>query len=483
MMKIKNIFSGEIIVLRKSITAMYRIVLGVIVFSFLTFAECNNENIRYKDYHQAKGYDLSNKESAFLDTLQYKTFLYFINEVNPKNGLVKDRTANWSPASIAATGFAIPIWAIGAERKWITRSKAADFTFTLFNFLINSKQNNDTSSTGYKGWYYHFLRMNDGLREWKCELSTIDTGWLIAGIIFARQYFNENNNIEIKIRDLADKIINRIDWNFFQMSADSKFPFAVNFAWQPEEGFHPWGWFGYTEAQFLYIIAAGCGMPNSDNAYQTWLKTYEWKEPFKGLAHVVFPPLFGHQYTQMFINLRGLSDSYLKVKGIDYFENSRRAVYTQMLYAVENPNTWIGYDSITWGLTACDGPGEQYNSDDRKFYGYAARGAFGRKNFDFDDGTIAPTAAGASIVFAPEIVIPTLINIKDKYGDKGLWGKYGFVDAFNLTANWYDKDFLGLDQGPIVLMIENYRNGFVWKYMMKDPVIQKGLEVVGLKKH
>lgn len=477
----KNIFTAKA-QRRKIINSILQLgVFAVILLSSFAFANCKVDSIHSENLSGEK-YQLTEKESAFLDTLQYKTFMFFINEVNPKNGLVKDRTASWSPASIAVSGFAIPIWAIGVEKKWIEREKAVNLTLALLQFLYSSKQSDDTSSTGYKGWYYHFLRMDDGLREWKCELSTIDTGWLIAGVIFARQYFNGGDESEKIIRGLAEKIIKRIDWNFFQMAVDSKFPYAVNFAWQPEEGFHPWGWFGYTEAQFLYILAAGCGMPNSDKAYHTWLKTYEWKEPYKDLAHVIFPPLFGHQFTQMFVDLRGLTDSYLKDKGIDYFENSRRAVYTQRNYAIGNPNKWIGYDSLTWGLTACDGPGDQYNFDDKKFHSYAARGVSGKENADFDDGTIAPTAAGASIVFAPEIVIPTLINMKETYGDKRLWGKYGFVDAFNPTANWYDKDYLGLDQGPIVLMIENYRTGFVWKYMMKDEIIQKGLKGVGLIK-
>ncbi len=479
-MKIKRSFTAKT-QRHKDLFSSQLSVLAVILLSFFAFNACKADKV-ISDKISNSNYKLNDSESAFLDTLEYRTFLYFINEVNPNNGLVRDRTASWSPASIASTGFAIPIWAIGVEKKWIEREKAVSLTLALLKFIYNSKQSDDTSSTGYKGWYYHFLRMNDGLREWKCELSTIDTGWLIAGIIFARQYFSGNNESEKNIRDLADKIIKRIDWNFFQMAGNSKFPYAVNFAWDPLEGYHEWGWFGYTEAQFLYILAAGCGMPNADKAYQTWLKTYEWKEPYKGFAHVIFPPMFGHQYTQMFVDLRGLNDSYLTDKGIDYFENSRRAAYTQFKYAIDNPHKWIGYDSLLWGLTACDGPGDQFNFDDKKFYGYAARGASGVGSADFDDGTIAPTASAASIVFAPEIVIPALINMKNKYGDKGLWGKYGFVDAFNPTAKWFDKDYLGLDQGPIVLMIENYSTEFVWKYMMKDEIIQKGLIGVGLIK-
>jgi hypothetical protein len=178
----------------------------------------------------------------------------------------------------------------------------------------------------------------------------------------------------------------------------------------------------------------------------------------------------------MFIDFRQLPDDYMKRKRIDYFENSRRAVYVQRHYAIENPGGWKGYDSLTWGLTACDGPGEKYNSNGKKFLSYAGRGTSGPEMVFFDDGTIAPTAAIGSIVFAPEIVIPTIINFKNV---KNLWGPYGFYDSFNPTLNWVNSDYIGIDQGPIVIMIENFRTGLVWNYFMKDPVIQKGLNTLG----
>jgi len=169
-------------------------------------------------------------------------------------------------------------------------------------------------------------------------------------------------------------------------------------------------------------------------------------------------------------------------KGIDYFENSRRATLSNRMYCIQNSNGWIGYDSLTWGISACDGPGESHNKDGEKFFGYAGRGASGPEDNIADDGTITPEAAGGSIPFAPEFCIPTLKNMYDKYGDKGLWDKYGFKDAFNLTANWFDPDYLGLDEGPIVIMIENYKTGLIWKYSMKDPLIKKGLEKLDFTK-
>lgn len=427
-------------------------------------------------------YKMTEVESVFLDTLEHRTFLYFVNESNRENGLVKDRSTKDSPASIAAVGFALPAYAVGAERGWITRKEAAQRTLNTLNFFLNSKQSADAVSTGYKGFYYHFLDMKTGLRYWNCELSSIDTGLLLAGIIFARQYFNNNSSIEKEIREKASLLLKKVDWKFFTLPKESKVPYDIAMGWEPEKGLSNDGWIGYNEAQIMFVIAAGDGMKNAAEGYETWTKTYKWQEPYKGLAHVVFPPLFGHQFTNLFVDLRGITDKYMQAKGIDYFENSRRATLTQRLYSIENPHGWKGYDSLVWGITACDGPGDSYNFDDKKFNGYAGRGTSGPQFNYFDDGTIAPYAAGSSIVFAPEIVIPTLMNFYNQYKDKGIWGSYGFVDAFNLTANWFDKDDIGIDEGPFVLMLENFRSGLIWKYMMRDPVIKKGLKVLGFKK-
>jgi len=423
-------------------------------------------------------YALTPGEEAMLDSLQHKTFLFFLNEHHSEKGIVKDRSATWAPASIASTGFGIPSFAIGAERKWITREQAAEITLKILKFFANSVQSTDTNATGYKGFYYHFLRMNSGTREWKCELSSIDTGILMMGILFARNYYNGDNETENQIRLLAATLLGRIDWNFLQLSASAKHPNAISMAWSPEKGLLDFGWSGYNEGLFLYVLAAGSGMKNVEQSYDSWLSTYEWKTPYKGLSHVAFPPLFGHQFSQAFIDYRGLADKYMKEKGIDYFENSRRATYVQRKYATDNPKGWTGYDSLCWGVTACDGPGEQYNFGDKKFIGYAGRGTSGPDYNYFDDGTIAPYGPISSLPFAPEIVFPTIKSMNTKYG-KLLWGKYGYYDSFNLTAKWVDNDFLGIDEGPMLIMIENFRTGLVWNYVMKDPIIQKGLTKLG----
>lgn len=430
----------------------------------------------------ARRYILTKEDESFLDTLQYKTFRFFIDEVNHENGLVPDRTQDWSASSIAAAGWGIVAWAIGAERNWITRDEAVDLTLTLFRFLINSEQSTAKDATGYKGFYYHFLNMKTGKREWNCELSTIDTSWLLAGIRFGSQYYDRDNENEKEIRSLADSLVSRVDWDWtiIQKSKHDGHENLVAMGYRPEEGLGDFGWFGYTEALYLYILAAGTNLTNPQKAYKQWISGYDWVEPYAGLAHVGFPPLFGHQFSHMFIDFRGLADQYMREKGIDYFENSRRAALSNWNYCIDNPNGWVGYDSLTWGISACDGPGD-FEKDGKRFFSYAGRGATGPNDFLHEDGTITPEAAGGSVPFAPEICIPTLKNLYEKYGSKGLWGKYGFKDAFNLTVDWYDKDYLGLDQGPILIMIENYRTGLVWKYAMKDPIIQKGLKRLNFK--
>jgi hypothetical protein len=449
------------------------IFLLLILFNVI---KCQPVKSVYKHYSQ-NNFQLSESDKKFLDTLQFYSFKYFIEEINPENGLVKDRSTKTSPASIAAVGFAYPVWAIGAEKGWITRQYAAKLTLNSLNFFWNSEQSTEKFATGYKGFYYHFLDMQTGKRFWNCELSSIDSGLLFAGMIFARNFYNQNNEVENKIRELVTKLLNRADWNFWQRKSNDNNNYLINMGWKDGE-FEPLAWFGYTESLFLYVIAAGYDYKDSEKALENFHSTYQWQEPYKKeFAHVVFPPLFGHQYSFVWLNPKDLVDKYMRGKKIDYLENSRRATYVNREYSIVNPMKWIGYDSLTWGLTACDGPGDSYNYDNKKFYGYAARGTAGLDSTEFDDGTIAPTAAGGSIVFAPEICIPTLKNFKEKYPK--VWSKYGMLDSFNPTLNWVDTDYIGIDQGPIVLMIENYYNGFVWKYFMNDEVIKKGLKKLG----
>ncbi|MBK9096665.1 MAG: Tat pathway signal protein [bacterium] len=453
----------------------YNIFLFLLLFLVIGCGHSADKIVLYPTY---QAYKLSTEEKIMLDSIQQKTFLFFLNERNPENGLVKDRSASWAPASIASIGFALPSYAVGVERGWMTRDEAADVTLTILRFFLNSVQSSDTNVTGYQGFYYHFLRMNSGTREWNCELSTVDTGLLMMGIIFSRNYFNLDNDVENEIRELASKLIGRLNWDFFQMPVSGNHPNSISMGWTPEQGLHHMGWVGYNEALFLYILAAGSGMTNAETAFEEWLKHYDWRTPYPGLSHAAFPPLFGHQFSFCFVDPKGLQDKYMIENGIDYFENSRRATYVQRQYAIDNPHDWAGYDSLCWGISASDGPTEKYNFDSKEFLGYAGRGTSGPDLNYFDDGTVAPYAAISSIFFAPEIVIPTIKSFNEKFG-KNLWGSYGYLDAFNPTLNWFNKEYIGIDQGPLLLMIENFRSGLIWKYVMKDQIILTGLERLG----
>jgi hypothetical protein len=440
-------------------------------------------------FAQPKSYTFTKADNAFLDSLQRDTFRYFWETTNPENGLVPDRAPTPSFASIAAVGFGLTSYLVGVERGYITRAQAADRTLKTLRFFAQAPQSDKpTNVSGYKGFFYHFLDMKTGERFKQVELSTIDTALLLGGILSSQTYFDKNTPVETEIRQLAEQIYSQVDWTWIQArNGPASRPF-VSMGWHPEKGFIPADWKGYNEAMLLYVLALGSPThPVGTDVWPAWTKSYEWAT-FQGQPHVNFDPLFGHQYSHVWIDFRGIQDPYMKQKGIDYAENSRRATYANRAYCVENPAKWQDYGSTIWGLTACDGPRDTTVAG-RKFFSYRARGAASMQIVD--DGTLAPTAAGGSIAFAPEICLPALRAMKTKYGNK-LYGDFGFRDAFNPSYHypsrfaygstkqgWFDIDYLGIDQGPILLMAENARTNFVWNLMKRNPHIRKGLERAG----
>jgi hypothetical protein len=418
-------------------------------------------------------------DEVFLDDLQARTFGFFWEQTNPANGMVPDRWPTESFASIAAIGFGLTAYGVGAERGYITREQAAERTLATLRFLWNAPQGEAPAGTaGYRGFFYHFLNMDDGLRFDRNELSTIDTALLMAGVLFAQTYFDRDSPSEAQIRDLADRLFRRVDWRWAQPNAP-----AITHGWHPETGFIEWDYRGYNETMLLYILALGSPTFSAEpDAWDEFVSRYEWGE-FHGQEHLGFAPLFGHQYSHVWIDYRGIYDSYMRERGIDYFENSRRATLAQQAYAMDNPRGFRGYGQWVWGLTASDGPRDTtvvVDGREIRFHTYWARGA--SHTGIYDDGTIAPTAAGGSLPFAPEITIPTLRHMRDTFGDR-LWGQYGFLDSFNLTypqeGGWFNRDYLGIDQGPILLMAENHRSGFVWDVMRRNQYIRTGLERAG----
>ena len=354
-------------------------------------------------------------EMAFLDTLQRRTFDWFWETTNARNGLVPDRWPTKSFSSVAAIGFGLAAYPIGVERGWVTREQAAERTLTTLRFLWRAPQGPaPTGVTGHKGFFYHFLDMETGLRFQQVELSTIDTSLLLAGVMACQGYFDGASAAEAEIRALADSLYFRVDWPWAMAR-----PPRVSMGWHPERGFIQSDWRGYMESMILYVQAIGSPThPIPADAWQTWTSTYEWGD-FHGYPHIGFGPLFGHQYSQMFIDFRGIRDEYMRGRGIDYHENSRRATLSQRAYAIANPMGWKDYGPNIWGLTAVDGPKDTamtYNGERREFWTYSARGvSFNERR---DDGTLAPTAAGGSIPFAPEVTIPALIEMRRRYGDR-----------------------------------------------------------------
>ncbi len=419
----------------------------------------------------------------FLDTLQRKTIQFFLETTSTATGLTPDRYPTPSASSVAAIGFGLTMYPIAAERGIITREDAVRRTETTLRFLFNLPQHDGRSGAGgYRGFFYHFLDIRDGTRTWNSELSTIDTGLLLAGVLFCQSYFDRPDPAEQSVRAIADSLYRRVDWTWTLTKSG-----GVAMAWRPEEGLASEGWHGYNEAMILYLLALGSPThPVPERCWDFWTSTYVWGM-YQGEEFVSFGPLFGHQYSHCWIDFRGIQDNYLRRRGIDYFENSRRATFSHRVYAIENPGHWRGYTDSIWGLTACDGPGDTAIDVDgraRRFMAYSARGA--SLDWVSDDGTIAPTAAGGSVAFAPEICTPALKAMRTWNGGF-LWKEYGFPDAFNPSfvtpstgpAGWIDRDYLGIDQGPIAIMIENLRSGLVWNVMKRNPYIIRGLKRAG----
>ncbi|WP_033073907.1 glucoamylase family protein [Sphingopyxis sp. MWB1] len=446
-------------------------------------------------------------EAQFSEELTQRTFRYFWDTTDTQRCLAPDRWPSNPFSSIAATGFALTAYGIGAERGYVPRSEAAERTRDCLRFYWEAPQGPAASGTsGYKGFFYHFLRNDDGTRFKENELSTVDSSLFLAGALFAQSYYDRQDPVEAEIRDLAEKIYRRVEWPWAQRNhtgteahnlANSH---GITMGWKPENGWETHDWVGYNEGMLVYILALGS--PTHPVGKDAWDKGWaadlekDWGS-FYGQEHLQFEPMFGHQYSHVWVDFRGIQDDFMRGKGIDYFENSRRAAYAQRGYGADNPNGWRDYSANIWGWTASDGPGYsdgkyQVGGQPRAFNGYMARGVSAIRVVD--DGTVVPTAAGGSVPFAPEITIPALMTMRARYGSR-LYTRYGFKDAINPSftfadagshsgavdpqKGWVANDYLGIDQGPILAMMENHRSGLVWKVMRKNPHIIRGLKRIG----
>jgi hypothetical protein len=413
--------------------------------------------------------------------LQADSFRYFLHETDASTGLVRDSTHAGSPSSIAAVGLALAAYTVAAERGLMARAEAAARTLTTLRFFWNSPHGPESDATGYKGFYYHFLHMSSGRRAWRCELSTMDTAYLLAGALAAAAYFDARQSEEREIREIADALYRRADWEWACNRAAT-----VTHGWKPESGFLRYRWRGYSEALLLYLLALGSPThPLPRASYAAWTKTYRWRKLY-GVEFLFAGPLFIHQLSHVWVDFRGLSDAFLRAKGIDFFENSRRATLAHQRYAMSNPRKLKQYGELCWGITASEGPGPAVLTIDgveRRFFDYRARAIPNGP----DDGTLAPWAVVASLPFAPEIVQPTMRNI-DAMG-VGRQSPYGFEATFNPTfpsnsgkpCGWVSPYNFGLNDGPIVLMIENFLSGLLWRLTRRCPYLVKGLRRAGFR--
>ncbi|MEO7009115.1 MAG: glucoamylase family protein [Caldimonas sp.] len=411
--------------------------------------------------------------------MQRKAFDYFVRNTNPQNGLVADTTRPGAPSSIAVVGFALSAYPVGVERGWIDRADAVARTLTALRFFSASDQSGTPQATGHRGFYFHFLDMQSGTRVWLSEVSLIDTAFLIAGMLTAAAYFDAASADEIELRRLADCLYKQVDWRWAQRD-DS----AVTHGWKPECGFLNYGWEGYSEALLLYMLGLGSPThPLTAEGYPAWTVTYQWENLY-GHDYLYAGPLFIHQFSHAWIDFRGIRDPFMREKDCDYFENSRRATYVQREYATRNPHSFAGYGPDCWGISAGDGPSAEPRlvaGRRQAFFNYAARGV----PYGPDDGTIAGSAVLSSLVFAPEITLPALRRLVARATADP--DELVRASGFNPTVaedgpnGWISEGTFGLDQGMIVLMIENFRSGLLWRLGRSNRWLRNGLRRAGFR--
>lgn len=429
-------------------------------------------------------------DTAMLDDLQRKAFLFFERHLNPGNGLVLDSTRPGQPISIAAVGFALASYPVAVERGWIRRTTALRHTLAALRFFDTADQSGAKDGVGYKGFFYHFLKADTATRAWNCELSTIDTALLLAGAIQAAAYFDHDTAREREVRERTESIYTRIDWRWALKDNNT-----ITLGWKPETGFISYGWCGYDESLIMHVLALAAPRYRLDpSTYDAWTASFRWRHLY-GEDVLYAGPLFIHQFSHIWLDLRGIRDRYMATKKSDYFENSRVATQIQRQYAIRNPRKFNGYGKNCWGFSATDGPGDckaKFRGRYRQFFDYTARGA----PFGPDDGTISPWSAIASLPFAPGIVLEEIRHLEEVIGH-GPEG-YGFHASFNLSwpdvhtkgahrytlknskeIAWVSPWHFALHQGPIVLMIENYRSQMIWELMRRCAPIKLGLQRAG----
>jgi hypothetical protein len=400
----------------------------------------------------------SKQDQVFLEDLERRSFNFFWEQADPETGLVRDRARtdrkphdedHRNTASIAATGFGLTALCIAAERRWVPPRDASERVRATLRFFADRAPREH-------GWFYHWMDARNGERVWRSELSSIDTALLLGGVLTARQYFRA----DAEIVRLATIIYERIDFQWM-LNGD---PHLLSHGWRPEEGFIKHRWADYSESASLYLLAIGS--PTHPIPAESW---YAWKRDWVSYGEYKYlsapAPLFIHQYSHAWVDFRGRRET--RAPNVDYFENSVTATRAHRQFCLDLAKEFPTYTKNIWGITA---------SDSAK--GYVAWG--GPPRHEAIDGSVVPCAAGGSLMFAPEITLPALRGMREKYGEK-IYGHYGFADAFNPKTGWVDPDVIGIDVGVILLSAENLRAGNVWRWFMRNQEIVQAMNKVGLK--
>jgi hypothetical protein len=405
------------------------------------------------------GYVLTREDDALLEDISRRAFRYFLEQADPRTGLVRDRArTDGSPiasetgrdvASIAATGFGLTALCVAAERRWVAPVEARGRVRATLRFF------NDRAYQNH-GWFYHWMNLRTGERAWRSEVSSIDTALLLGGVLTARQCFRD----DAEVVRLATRIYERVD---FQWMLDGH-PTLLSHGWYPERGFIPNRWRDYSEQLMLILLAVGSPThPITPAAWRAWERKWITYAGYHYLnAH---PPLFIHQYSQAWVDFRGRREGWYPF--VNYFENSEKATRAHRQFCIDLSKEFPAYGPDVWGVSASDSA-----------RGYVAWG--GPPRDPAIDGTVVPYAAAGSLAFTPDISLAALRALKEKYGEK-TYGRYGFADAFNPNTGWVDTDVIGIDQGITLLAAENLRGGLVWRHFMKNAEVTRALDLVGLK--
>ncbi|HQR31600.1 MAG TPA: glucoamylase family protein [Blastocatellia bacterium] len=406
---------------------------------------------------QGKSASHPSTDSAFLEDLSRRLFRYFQEQTDPITGLVLDRArtdgsihdeAHRNTASIAATGFGLTAWCIAAERGWVNRKETRQLVFNSLTFFAERAHHDH-------GWFWHWMNWRTGERVWTSEVSSIDTALLLGGILTCRQYFHHDKEI---VR-LATKIYERVDFPWML----NGHPHLLSHGLREESGFITYRWENYSENAGLYLLAIGSPThPISPESWRAWKREWVSYGPYKYLSHNA--PLFIHQYSHAWVDFRGRRE--VHSPNVDYFENSVIATRAHRQFCLDLAKEFHGYSKHIWGISA---------SDSAK--GYVAWG--GPPRHEAIDGSVVPCAAGGSLMFAPELALPALSEMRRKFGDR-IYGRYGFADAFHPVNGWVNPDVIGIDVGIMLLSAENLRSKFVWRWFMRNPEIPRAMKLVGL---